>query len=104
MANRFRDDRVGWRELAAAGSGITLTGSALPVASVTNELRRYPEDLLASPSDVRSARFTAAPGRGSVPATAAPASPSSGRPPGLTGPLAGAAIVVGPASSDGPWP
>ncbi|MET8150571.1 sulfite exporter TauE/SafE family protein [Actinoplanes sp. NPDC049668] len=90
VVNSFRDDRIGWRELAAAGSGIALTGSSLPTASVSDELRAYPADLLASPSDVRSATFTAAPGAGSAPAADAPRAASGVRPAGLTGPLAGA--------------
>jgi nickel/cobalt transporter (NicO) family protein len=100
VANRFRDDRIGWRELAAAGSGVRLAGSSLPAASVSDELRRYPNDLLASPLDVRSATFTATPGAGAAPAaTGSPASSpaatgspaSSGASPlGLTGPLPGA--------------
>ncbi|SNY37415.1 sulfite exporter TauE/SafE family protein [Paractinoplanes atraurantiacus] len=75
VTNRFRDDRIGWRELSASGSGIALTGSPLPTTSPSNELRDYPRDLLTSPSDVRTASFTAAPGTSSatIP-TAAPAS------------------------------
>ncbi|WP_306208848.1 urease accessory protein UreH domain-containing protein [Actinoplanes sp. RD1] len=81
---RFRDDRIGWRELVAAGSGVRLTGSSLPAVSVSDELRRYPEDPLAGPADVRSASFTAAPGSGTAPA-AAPAGSAA------PGPLAAAA-------------
>ena len=81
VTNRFRDDRIGWRELVAAGSGVRLDDSPLPVASPSDELRRYPTDLLASPSDVRSATFSAAP----APLTAA--SPGPGvTSPALTGP------------------
>ena len=106
VTNRFRDDRIGWRELvAAAGSGVRLVGSPLPAVSVSDELRNYPKDLLSSPSDVRSARFTAVPGAGSAPvAAAAPGVSGAGsapvaaaapgvsgvRPLGLSGPLAGA--------------
>ncbi|WP_305785701.1 urease accessory protein UreH domain-containing protein [Symbioplanes lichenis] len=75
---RFRDDRIGWRELVATGSGVALTGSPLPATSVSDELRRYPADPLASPPDVRSASFTAAPGSGAAPAAAPVASSSPG--------------------------
>ena len=90
VTNRFRDDRIGWRELVAAGSGVRLTGSSLPTTSLSDELRQYPKDLLASPSDVRSARFTAVAGGGTAPVPAAAPLSSGARPLGLTGPLAGA--------------
>jgi ABC-type nickel/cobalt efflux system permease component RcnA len=90
VTNRFRDDRIGWRELVAAGYGVRLAGSPLPTVSVSDELRHYPDDLLASPLDVRSATFTAAPGAGDQPAAAASPAPSGASPLGLTGPLAGA--------------
>ncbi|GIF46807.1 ABC-type nickel/cobalt efflux system permease component RcnA [Asanoa ferruginea] len=92
VSNGFRDDRIGWRELTAAGVGVRLSGSALPAASVSDELRRYPDDLLSSPLDVRTASFTAVPD-GSVGAVAgadAARSSSGGTPLGLSGPLAGA--------------
>ena len=90
VTNRFRDDRIGWRELVAAGSGVRLTGSSLPTTSLSDELRQYPKDLLTSPSDVRSARFTAVAGGGTAPVGAAAPLSSGARPLGLTGPLAGA--------------
>jgi ABC-type nickel/cobalt efflux system permease component RcnA len=90
VTNRFRDDRIGWRELVAAGYGVRLAGSPLPTVSVSDELRHYPDDLLASPLDVRSAAFTAAPGAGHQPAAAASPASSGASPLGLTGPLAGA--------------
>ncbi|MCY1138151.1 sulfite exporter TauE/SafE family protein [Actinoplanes sp. Pm04-4] len=60
-ANRFRDDRIGWRELVAVGSGVRLQNSPLPTQSPTNNLRSYPSDPLVSPSDVRSATLTTVP-------------------------------------------
>nr|WP_221381723.1 hypothetical protein [Actinoplanes polyasparticus] len=68
IAYSFRDDRIGWRELVATGSGVRLEDSPLPAKSPTNELRSYPSDPLASPADVRSASFTAAPASGTAPA------------------------------------
>ena len=93
VTNRFRDDRIGWRELVAAGSEVRLIGSTLPTTSLSNELRNYPNDLLASPPDVRSATFRVKPGAGSAPASGATpgATPASGvSRMGLSGPLAGA--------------
>jgi ABC-type nickel/cobalt efflux system permease component RcnA len=76
--NGYLADRVGWREMTAAGSGVRLVGSPLPVASVSDELRAYPDDLLESTLDVRAATVRVAPGGGSDraagPATGAPAS------------------------------
>ncbi|HUQ57808.1 nickel/cobalt transporter [Lentzea sp.] len=67
----FRDesngDRVGWREITAAGTGIRLADSPVPTESVSDELRAYPEDLLSNPMDVRAVAFTAEPGSGSEP-------------------------------------
>jgi nickel/cobalt exporter len=69
-------DRVGWRELTATGYGVQPRGAAPPPQSASDELRAYPEDLLLSPLDVRSARFDTAPGadtRAGAPATRLPA-------------------------------
>jgi nickel/cobalt exporter len=89
---RFRDDRIGWRELVAAGAGVGLRSSPLPVVSLSDDLRRYPDDLLTSPPDVRSARFQVVPSA----ASASPSASTAGTPGagagrvGLSGPLAGA--------------
>jgi nickel/cobalt exporter len=49
-------DRVGWREITAvAEDGAVLVRSSVPARSVTDGLRVYPRDLLASPLDVREA-------------------------------------------------
>jgi ABC-type nickel/cobalt efflux system permease component RcnA len=71
VASHYRDDRVGWRELTAVADGVHLVDSPLPTASRTDGLRTYPDDLLSSPPDVRTARLTLAPG-GSTDAAAAP--------------------------------
>ena len=50
----YLPDRVGWREITADGDGVRLLDSPVPVHSISDELRTYPDDLLASPLDVRS--------------------------------------------------
>jgi ABC-type nickel/cobalt efflux system permease component RcnA len=80
----FRDDndpsRIGWREIIArpATSGTQITQSSVPAQDTTNELRRYPEDLLNSPLSVREARLAFVPG-----AVAAAQSPLALSPTGL---------------------
>jgi nickel/cobalt exporter len=64
VANRYRDDRVGWRELTATGHGVRLVDSPLPARSVSDELRAYPDDLLSAPLDVRVAELRVEPGAG----------------------------------------
>ncbi|WP_405618347.1 nickel/cobalt transporter [Streptomyces sp. NBC_01508] len=54
--------RIGWQEITARGSGVTLEASDVPAASATDELRRYPTDPLASPLDQRSATLRTEPG------------------------------------------
>ena len=44
----------------------TAVRSSAPASDPTNGLRRYPEDLLESPSDVRSASFAVSPGAGTL--------------------------------------
>ncbi|MGH4032761.1 nickel/cobalt transporter [Actinomycetota bacterium Odt1-20B] len=57
--------RIGWREVTAtAGGGVRLAASDVPERSVSGELRRYPDDLLSDPLDVRAARLRVAPGDG----------------------------------------
>jgi nickel/cobalt transporter (NicO) family protein len=62
VKNTYLTDRVGWRELTASGHGVHLRGNVPPTASASDDLRAYPDDLLAEPLDVRSARFESAPG------------------------------------------
>ncbi|MGB7447682.1 MAG: hypothetical protein WA892_01000 [Ornithinimicrobium sp.] len=58
----YRSDRIGWREISAVGVGVALQ-SSVPSESVSEELRSYPEDLLTSPLDVRSAAISFEPGK-----------------------------------------
>ncbi|MBW1601679.1 nickel transporter [Streptomyces sp. JJ66] len=54
--------RIGWHELTATGDGVTLTDSTAPATSLTDELRQYPDDLLAEPLDLRTAELRTTPG------------------------------------------
>jgi nickel/cobalt exporter len=58
--------RVGWHEVTAIGNGTTLSGSDVPRSSVSKELTHYPQDLLTSPLDQRTARFQVGAGSGLV--------------------------------------
>ncbi|MFE6411556.1 nickel transporter [Streptomyces sp. NPDC057837] len=52
----------GWREITARGDRMTLTASDVPATSVSDELTRYPEELLSSPADTASAALRIRPG------------------------------------------
>jgi ABC-type nickel/cobalt efflux system permease component RcnA len=61
--DRNYEGRVGWHEVTAAGiDGTALTHSTVPVTSISDQLRTYPQDLLSSPLDIRTARASFAPG------------------------------------------
>lgn len=81
--NRNLTNRVGWREITAAGDGVRLVASDVPDRSSSGVLTQYPDDLLSSPLDQREAhlRFTgtgAAAAAGSETLASAAASPVSG--------------------------
>jgi ABC-type nickel/cobalt efflux system permease component RcnA len=57
-------DRVGWREVVAVPSGVRLAGSDVPQRSVTDELTRYPAQVLSSPLDRREAHLSVEAGHG----------------------------------------
>jgi nickel/cobalt exporter len=59
-------DRIGWREVIAAGDGVTLVDSDVPTASISQRLTAYPEERLQSPLDVRSAQLRVRPGGGAA--------------------------------------
>jgi nickel/cobalt exporter len=77
----FRDrsfqERIGWREMTAAGTGgAAVLRSSVPAVSRSGALRAYPEDLLSSPLRVVRATVTFGPGETgslglSIPAAAA---------------------------------
>ncbi|MFL6098030.1 MAG: nickel/cobalt transporter [Blastococcus sp.] len=74
----YLTDRVGWREVTADGDGVRLIHSPVPVASISDELRRYPRDLLTSPVDIRS--FTVATEPGTNTGAGAAIAPARGDP------------------------
>jgi nickel/cobalt exporter len=66
-SDRTYENRIGWREIVVrGGEGISVRHSTVPAKGVSDELRSYPKDMLASPLDVRRATFTLAPGEGPV--------------------------------------
>jgi nickel/cobalt transporter (NicO) family protein len=62
LVDRYQADRVGWREITAAGHGVHIVNPPVPARSVSHSLRSYPADLLGSPLDQRSARLQVEPG------------------------------------------
>ena len=62
VVNGYEADRVGWREITAAGHHVHILHSPVPARSVSHSLRSYPTDLLGSPLDQRSARLHVEPG------------------------------------------
>jgi nickel/cobalt transporter (NicO) family protein len=64
LVSRYQADRVGWREITAAGHGVHIVNPPVPARSVSDSLRSYPADLLGSPLDQRSARLQVEPGDG----------------------------------------
>jgi ABC-type nickel/cobalt efflux system permease component RcnA len=64
VTDNLDSDHIGWREVTATGVGVHLDHSPVPSASVSAQLRHYPNDLLTSPLDVRSAVLNVLPGPG----------------------------------------
>jgi ABC-type nickel/cobalt efflux system permease component RcnA len=63
LADRSFASRIGWRELTVvARDGARLLASSAPATSRSDELRAYPQALIASPLDVRSASVRLVPG------------------------------------------
>src|SRR3954452_21568051 len=90
--------RVGWKAIVVVPGTGTAVRSSVPAKDPTNGLRRYPQDLLKSPSDVREAMLTARPGNGTVSApdgTRVAASREHSADTGLTGVFSDAAAGKG---------
>lgn len=79
IANGYMADRVGWREMTASGSGLSLS-TTLPSVSPSSFLTVYPSDLLSSPVDVRTGtvRITSSPSSVSSPSSSASSSSPGG--------------------------
>ena len=58
--------RTGWREITVAGDGVDVVGGSARTESVSQGLRAYPQDLLASPLDDRRAVARVVAGEGTV--------------------------------------
>ncbi len=72
IAIEYRDgnfaDRIGWREIVVRPrEGVVLRDSTAPTEDQSDELRAYPQDLLATPPDVREARFSVTLGAPAMP-------------------------------------
>jgi nickel/cobalt exporter len=94
------DGRIGWREVTATGDGgVALSGSTVPSVSPSDELRSYPQDMLASPLHVTSMQASYAPGTAGAASTeevpAAAAAGSSSRPATESAPLGGVLAAKG---------
>ena len=79
FADLNEPSRIGWREIVVLTRADTaLVSSSAPAGDASDELRRYPANLIQSPLDLRSARFrflagaTTAPPVPAGPAAAAP--------------------------------
>jgi nickel/cobalt transporter (NicO) family protein len=69
FSDRTFPDRIGWREITIRSrDGARLLGASVPSTSRSDELRAYPQSLLASPLDVRSATARVLPGSAPAPA------------------------------------
>ncbi len=88
-------DRVGWKAVQALPGARTAVRTGAPATDPTGGLRRYPADLLESPSDVRAATFAVAPGDGTLDAGAARVSDGGGNDgDGFAGLLDGDGVLV----------
>jgi nickel/cobalt exporter len=94
--DRNFSDRIGWREVTAAGAdGNALGSSSVPARSVSDALLSYPQDLLASPLHVTEATVWFHPGASAPLVEANPS--ATGLRTGVTGGgFAGLVDVSGP--------
>ena len=74
FADRSSAGRIGWREIVAAGDGVTISGATTAESSPTGRLTSYPTDLLSAPLAVSELTLSASPGG---PARLAPCIPDA---------------------------
>jgi nickel/cobalt exporter len=86
-------NRVGWKEITvSSATGVVISDSNVPSASISRELLAYPQDLLSSPLQVSRARFSFSSGR----TPRAPGAIGPGPPPRSAGGLeASFTVLVG---------
>ncbi len=60
--DQWDSDGIGWHEITAVGTGVSVQNSVFPAQSVSGELLRYPNNLLTSPLDIHSGTIAVAPG------------------------------------------
>ncbi|MER7127502.1 nickel/cobalt transporter [Streptosporangium saharense] len=93
FSDDFLPERTGWREITAVASGgVRLIRSSVAGTSVSEQLRTYPDDLLAAPLDQRTARLTVTPEAGPSAAVPPPLSGLSELSGLLGGPLGGVTV------------
>jgi nickel/cobalt transporter (NicO) family protein len=84
--------RIGWQEIVAVGAeGAALSQASVPSASVSDELRSYPQNLLSSPLSVTATTAAFGPGH------------SGPAPEPITSDLAGAGVRARPLVEGGPF-
>jgi nickel/cobalt transporter (NicO) family protein len=77
FADHAYGNRIGWREIVVtARNGARVVASSAPATSRSDELRAYPQSLLRSPLDTRSATVEYAPGSSPAPAPAIGVAPA----------------------------
>ena len=107
FADTSYTERIGWREILAAGDGTIVDTHGLPSTSPSQKLTAYPAELIKVPLDIRSATVhvrpapagraaSGAPTGSSAPVGAGPISSTPG------GGVAGAAAVPGGVAADLP--
>lgn len=98
LANDAFPGRVGWRAVQVVPGDGTQVTSSVSASDPTSGLRTYPEDLLQSPPDERSATFEVEPGDGAVTAPG-----PDGEPVTTQGPAGGAPLLdAGPVPAADP--
>ena len=71
--DRSYPDRIGWREIVATGTGVSIDVGGLPTTSPSLRLTQYPADLLVEPLNMMSATIAVGPAEPLPGATTAPA-------------------------------